>query len=1138
MSLQIILGGPGSNQSEIIYKEMIADTLAHPEKKYILIVPEQFTMQTQKKLTALHPGHSVMQIEIVGFIRLAHRVFEELAVNIPDIIDDSGKSMMLRRVLGQVQEELHMYASKVGNAGFVSQMKSLISEFYQYGIGEKELEGMQELSGRKPLLKAKLADSEVILAAFQKALADRFITTEEILERFCQVAEQSAFLRESEIVIDGFAGNPFTPVQMRTIGELLLISKGLTVTACMEEADAKKDIHREQDLFYKSHAACMQIKEMAKEAGISVLPDRVLSSAGDKAPEIEFIEKHFYRYEKAVYEDRPEHLHVFAAKTPKEEAEAAADLILRLRKEGYRYRDIAVITGDMERYQRELSYECRENQIPFFMDCKRNLFDNAFVETLRAALEVLERDFSYESVFRYAKAGLHDVEPGDVYLLENYVLQTGIRGASAYEKVWEFLPAGWNEEKQARVNAAKETLITPLRTLRESMRGRFAVKEGTAAIRSLIESLGMEEKLSSMTEWFSGEGSQDKVREYSQILEAVFGLLEQMEQVLGGDMTGVREFAEIFDAGLSEKKVGVIPPAVDQVLIGSTDRSRIGNVKVLIFLGLNEGIVPKTMDAGGIFTDADREFLLRANIRLAPTAREQAFEDRFSVYYFLTKPSEKLYLFYARTDNGGKVSSRSSVVNLILDAFPQTLIEETNQHTTGPVTKRRGKRYLAEGLRESAKTKEVLDAVSNGMLSYLLEEEEAEAWRLMEGAVYTFDAGSIGKHEIRALYESIYKPSITGLEQFAGCPYRYFMSGGVELKERKEYRVEQTDIGTLFHDAIEYYGESLRKRDMSWEEITPEERSALVRESVDAAAKGKSGKVILSDSSLSARNRYVLKRVERMTERAVWALGEHIKHTEIKPSYYEYPVRRGRIDRVDTFDDGEHVYVKIIDYKSGNKIFRMEDMYYGLQLQLVLYMREAMENIQKENPGKQVVPAGFFYFHIKDPYRKMDHGGLLKEEDKEKAEKELLGELRMSGYVNRAPGVIAMLDDSLLDEEGNPKGKSDFIPVEYGKSGLYKTSHALTEQELRDVLSYAGEKEQKLRENIWNGTIEAKPYKKGTFTECTYCPYVSVCGFDTKLKGAKYRYYPKKKTEDILEEIAGKEAEDGSELDRGTETGN
>lgn len=1137
MSLQFILGGPGSNQSEILYKEMIADALAHPEKKYVLIVPEQFTMQTQKMLTALHPGHSVMQIEILGFIRLAHRVFEELAVKIPDIIDDSGKSMLLRKVLGEVQEELGMYASKVGYTGFVSQMKSLISEFYQYGVGEKELEGMLELSGRKPLLKAKLADTRVIMAAFGKALSNRFITTEEVLERFCQVAERSAFLRDSEIVIDGFAGNPFTPVQIRAIGELLMISKSVTVTACIEETDAKKGIHREQDLFFKSHGACMQIREMAKEAGIPVLPDRILPSAGCKAPEITFLEKHFYRYEKAVYEDKPEHLHVFAVRNPKEEAEAAADLILRLKKEGCRYRDIAVITGDMERYRRELSYECRENQIPFFMDQKRNLFDNAFVETIRAALEVLERDFSYESVFRYGKAGLHDIEPAELYLLENYVLQTGIRGAGTYAKTWEFLPAGWNEEKQARVNETKERLTAPLWSLRESLKGRFPVKEGTAALRAFLAFFQMEDKLSVMKEWFSGEGSQDKVREYSQILEAVSGLLEQMEQLLGDDMVGVREFAEIFDAGLSEKKVGIIPPAVDQVLIGSLDRSRIGNVKILIFLGLNEGIVPKTAAAGGIFTEADREFLLRAKIRLAPTAREQAFEDRFSVYYFLTKPSDKLYLFYAKTDCAGKASPRSSVISMILEEFPQMIIEATDWHAAGPVTKRRGKRYLAEGLRESAKTKEYLDAISNGMLSCLMEEERAEAVRLMEGAVYTFDAGSIGKNEVRSLYESIYKPSITELEQFAGCPYRYFMSGGMELKERKEYRVEQTDIGTLFHDAIEYYGKAIQKNGMSWETITPEERNVLVRESVDAAAEGRAGKVILSDSSLSARNRYVLSRVERMTERAVWALGEHIKHTEIKPSYYEYPVRRGRIDRVDTFDDGEHVYIKIIDYKSGNKIFRMEDMYYGLQLQLVLYMREAMEHIQKENPGKKVIPAGFFYFHIKDPYRKMDHGGLLTQEDKERAEKELLGELRMSGYVNKAPGVIAMMDDNLLDEEGNPKGKSDFIPVEYGKSGLYKTSHVLTEQELRDVLSYASKKEQKLRENIWNGSIEAKPYKKGQFTECTYCPYVSVCGFDTKLKGAKYRYYPKKKTEEILEEIAGKEAEDGSELDGGTKTG-
>lgn len=1119
MSLQFIVGGPGSLKSEYVYKKMIENTCGDRTKQYILIVPEQYTMQAQRQLTSMHPGKSIMQIEIAGFIRLAHRVFAECGMRLPDIIDDAGKSMVLRKELSEIGEKLTLYRNKVNQPGFVSEMKSMISEFYQYGVNHASFQEMMLAAEKKPLLKMKIADCMRILEGFQKAIHDRFITSEEVLERFCQVIGEAESLKGAEIIIDGFNGNPFTPVQYRVIRELLKTAERVVITSLIQKEDYEMKQVRKQDLFYNAVESIRKLKEMAKEDDIEILPDIVIGNHGSRPEEIRFLERHFYRYGKFCTDIACDKVHVYSGKNPSEEVQYAVDLMLQLLESGMHCRDIAIISGDLDGYKRDLAFMCKESGIPFFMDQKRSMFDNAYIESIRSALAVLDEDFRYESVMRYCKSGFYPFEKEKCYLFENYLIQTGIRGMSGYEKEWEYLPSGWTESDREIVNEMRLLVYAPLNEFKN-----FYLNNGTIAgyvegLKAFLASMKMDSLLEEKVAEFKETGELEKALEYGQIQGLFDELCLQMVQLLGKDKTDIHEFASLLDVGFTEKKIGVIPPALDQVLIGSLERSRIGNVKVLIFLGMNEGIVPKSTSSSGIFSDGDREFLANARIKLAPTAREKAFEDRFLVYYFMTRPSEAVYFTYARTTREGKAIGPSSIILQLKEFFPTLKECIQNPYENLLATKQKGVHFLAEQTRQAAQTREDLDSVSRGVLSYLLKEDATTANLILEGATYQFEPGSIGIREIQALVGTIDKPSVTGLEQYASCAYRYFLSGILGLRERKEHKVEQTDLGNLFHEAIEYYGKSLLARDLSWDKVGDAERKELVKEAVLHAVKGRSGSVIVSEGTEFARNQYVIHRVTRMTERAVWALGEHLRHGDLQPSHYELGVKHGRIDRVDTFDDGKHVYVKIIDYKSGNKTFELSDFYYGLQLQLVLYMKESMERLENIHPDKTMIPAGFFYFRIKDDFRKLDSGKELAREEKEEALKNILTSLRMSGYVNESEQIISMLDRSLVCKDGTLLGKSSIIPVEYTKKGIGARSKVMSEGDLKKLLSFSEKKEQELRHQIWQGEIGAVPYKHGTQNACTYCPYRSICRFDTKMKGAKYRNYPKKKEDEVLDAI-------------------
>lgn len=1161
MALQFIMGGAGSGKTRMLYDRAIRESMEHPELKYLVVVPEQFTMQTQKEIIRLHPRHGVMNIDILSFKRLAYRVFEDLGVRIPVVLDDMGKSMVLRKVAGLKRGKLSLYKGHLEQSGFISQLKSQISELYQYGITPDMLREAREETD-SPLLSQKLEDLEVIYSGFKEYIENHYVTAEEILDILCKELPRWKPLKDSVVLLDGYTG--FTPVQYRLVELFLLHARDVLCTITI---DPRENAYKEssiQHLFHMSRHTVCRVNDMARQHGISKTEDIICSRRPswryEESPELDFLERNMYRYHQNVWKGPIERVQVYKGRNPAGEAAYVCSRIERMvREEGMRYRDAAVITGDLAAYGRELAHQFDQAGIPYFLDDKKSMLENPMVELIRAALETV-KDLSYESVFRYLKTGLvYDREqPHDGFReqtqemtdrLENYVRALGIRGWKRWDSQWERQYRGGEKLNLTKLNEYRLWILEPLRSLREAFKEEEAtIASVTAALRQFLERMELRDKLEDYREFFlerRAPGDENLAREYGQVYDRVLELLDRLEGLLGAEKADMKNYIQILDAGFEEIQVGVIPATVDQVMVGDITRSRLEAVKVLFFVGVNEGTVPQRKSGGSLLTDRDRSALRTLDMELAPTSREDGCIQKFYLYLMMSKPSGRLVMTYAGLTPDGKSQRPSSLMGEVEKLFPgiRTWDEESVEwpvQTTGDA-----KELLIQGLRQMQEQdggrKEREEAAFLQLFKHFYDsgEHRHKVKQLVEAAFYSYEERGIGRAAARALYGQSLQGSVTRLEQFASCAYAHFLRYGLELMERQEYELEAVDMGNLFHQSIDRCFAYMKDRGLDWRELTEEGRKSLVKECV-AQVTEEYGNTIMSSS---ARNAYLAGRVERITDRTIWALAEQVKKGDFEPAGFEVSFSaidnlkamrirlsedeelqlRGRIDRLDLCSDEEHVYVKIIDYKSGSTSFDLAALYYGMQLQLVVYMDAAVEMEARKHPDKEVIPAGIFYYHIGDPLADKKEG--MGPED---IEKQILKQLRMNGLVNSELDIIQHLDREIEKE-------SDVIPVAI-KDGYVQESRSsvASTRRFEDLRRFVNKKLKTAGQDILKGNVDLKPYKQGVRTACDYCPYHAVCGFDTKTAGYGYRRLKGLKPEEIWAEMEteGEEDTDGSKLDQ------
>ena len=1141
MSLRFILGRAGSGKTYTCLSEIRAELFQATEgSPLIFLVPEQATFQIEKELAGTPGLGGIMRAQVLSFRRLAYQIFMETGGASRTFIGDMGKRMLLRSIVEECRGKLQVFGRAAAQPGFADSLAHAFSEMKMYGVRPAELTKVIEnlrLGADQPQgLADKLQDLLMLFSAFETKLGDKFTDPDDYLDLLAEKIPLSKYLEGSRIWIDGFSG--FTPQEHKALGSLMLTASEVNMALCLDSSELESPAEKE-DLFYITNDTLHRLKKTAKELSIPLAENRCLHNDAlprfTKAPGIAHLEKYFYT-RPAPKIDFAKDVSLVAAANPQSEVEAVARAIIRLcREEGYRWQDISVILRDSALYAEHIQTVFSDYNIPFFIDQKQPVVHHPIVEMLRSALEVAEKNWTYEPVFRYLKTDLADISRNDADLLENYVLVYGIRGSSWTDgREWKYRTRysldeeseiqTWEEAFLQRINDARTQATASLInfTTAVASKNKPNVREVCTALVNLLLEQNVPEKLQIWSQQSADAGKPQQAREHAQVWEGITALLDEMVDALGDTVLPLQEFMQVLDAGIESQRLGIIPPGLDQVLIASLERSRNPNVRAVFLLGVNEGVLPARPANSSLIDDYERVELAGAGLQLAPDGKRKLLDEQFLIYIALTRSSEKLYLSFALANAEGEALLPSMVIKRVKELLPNLQEKYLNIEPAGTealefiANHDRALTYLASQIRtyKSALSQgekyelapEWWDVYNYSLLSPSL---KAKLTLRLQGLFHHNIAQNIKKKYISGLYGKPLRGSVSRFEKFASCPFAHFSAHGLRLKKRAQRSLAAPDLGQFFHAALKMIADLIEEHDLDWAELSKDECQQLTATAVTLLEPRLQNEILLS----SSRMRHVTRKLSRTVERAMLTLVRHAARGDFRPVGLEIgfgsgealpPLKvqlpdgshlemSGRIDRIDKATKDGTDYLRIIDYKSGAAALKIQDILLGTKLQLLTYLDVALANA-KDLFGSEAKPAAMLYFPVLNPIIEVRANT-----DAAQIEDKILKKMKTQGLVTSDLEVLRMMDKESAKA-------SSLIPVTFSKDGLAKSSKsaipvkqfAILRELLHHNLACFGER-------ISEGEVEISPYSLDKKTACQYCIYKPLCQFDLLLADNKFR---------------------------------
>lgn len=1153
MALKLILGASGSGKSRLLFETALKNAQAHPDRRYIVLVPEQFTLQTQRDLTQLSQRGGILNIDVLSFTRLAYRVFEQTGFTRRSVLSETGKSLMLRLIASRMEGSLELLSGIMDRPGTVAELKSILSELDQYQIEPQQLLQLEEelkKENGKGRLQRKIHEIRVLRELFEQYQADRYITGEKLPRILSQKAPQDPTLKGTEFFLDGYTG--FTPAQLEVITAILPIASDITVTVTIDpdepELRYSDPIHslavskpRPYELFALSKQTISALIRAAEQAHVPVQAPVVLDGKQGRqkeGSELAWLESHLFRsgrwgmqpYPAPAPGTNPAQRQIFLRQCadPYDEVLSAAVTVEELIRSGYRYRDIAIVCGSLPEYAEYAKRVLTRYRIPFFIDRSSPVVLNPAFEFVESSIEIMEKNFSYESVMRLLRTSLAlDPGTGETDILENYLIAAGIRGRAAWEKPFTRPVREGGMAPAQAAEPARAHFMERFAPYADVMKkGKAPLRERAKALWELLLAFDVPAKLDGMRAQSEADGRMDRAEEYGQVIRVIADVLDEAVLLIGDETVTRTQFMQILRAGFSEAKIGIIPPGIDEVHVGDLQRTRLEHIRAVLFLGMNDGFVPQKKGKGGVLTDMEREYLGARKVHLAPTVREDANIQQFYLYLTLTKPSDLLLLSWSAAQRDGKEMRRAYVTDFVEALFPgRELLQPVSVRPYRAVTSREtGLGVLAVSLSDylgsdeaAAKSRE--PALKELLKLYLTPEE---GWRetaasILRAAPGSGEAAVLDEQTAAKLYGSILSGSISRLEHFARCPFLQYAEYGLRLREREEFTVQLPDIGNLLHRAIELFSKRLldNPEGMTWNTIPDDVRDRWAAEAVREAAGA--GVDLYEDTQ---RGRTTLRRCGEIMARSVRTIQRQVRAGLFVPARFEVEFGggesdlvqisslpgggrmrlRGRIDRIDECDDPDEkkLYVKIVDYKSSTHDLRLDGIIDGEQLQLLVYMDEAARMEQAAHPDRKIVCAGIFYYNMQDP--------LIKEEEiRTTAEDAVLKKMRVTGFMDRDPEVVRRLDATLT-----PGDSSLVVPVKLDSKGnptnpAPQSKGLLNAEQIALLRGYVRDRMRRSAAAILSGEIAPHPARRSDQSiACGMCSFGDVCHFDPHEKGMEY----------------------------------
>lgn len=1152
MSLRFIFGRAGVGKTRLCLDEIKNNLQEGSGKVRILLVPEQATFQMERILLEHCEISGTIDAQVLSFQRLAWRVLQETGGGLQPVIDDLGKSLVLRLLIECHGKELQAFNRVMDKPGFIDKLRESITEFKVYRIETERLrQCLAELDSEGNLeLQAKLEDLTLIYEAYQQYLSSNYLDGDDYLLLLADKLSQAPFLREAEIWVDGFHG--FTPVELQVLGELMRSCRQVNITLCMD-GELRLSKLNETNLFYPPWETYQALLDLALDVDCPLEQPTVLTFGSrhrfSNREELAALESYLATKDFTCPKQTGA-IKLVEAGNRRMELEGAATEIIRLcREEGLRYKDIGLLFRNYESYEDLLPDVFAEYEIPYFADYKRTLLHHPVLDLLQGALEVAEKGWHYEAVFRYLKTDLIPVNPEEIDLLENYCLAFGIRGNRWTDpKPWTFrkirnIGEDGQEQSSTKEEEAYLKLINCIRqeassaliaTVAELQKAKTAL-EYAQAIYQLLENLEVAKKLEYWANQAEKMGNMDEVQIHGQVWERLIDLLDQLVEVLADEELTIEEFAGLVESGLASIQMGLIPLGLDQVLVGSIDRTRNPALKAVFVLGLNEGVLPGRHFDQRLINDSERQLIQDLNVKLAPTSTSLLYAEQFAAYNALTRASDYLWISYPLSDEEGKSLSHSPLISRLagwLDACgAKPVIEELLSGSQGLSEKEKLSRPaptlngLVQSLRRAMQGQEVEAFWWDVYNWYQQRQEWRQRLQAITAALWEENtADNLTVEEARTLYGlkdrgtagNRLTTSISRLEKFKACPFAHFVNYGLRLKEREVFKLKSLDLGQLFHAALEKVFVYLKENSQGLVDLSLKEIDHLVEQLVDSLIPQLQNELLLS----TARYRYLTRKLKRIVKRSVRVLREHERRGSFRPiglelsfgPYGDIPglqltlqdgtvvELQGRIDRADGAICSGSSYLRIIDYKSGFTKLSLWEVYYGLKLQLLSYLDVLFKAISsgqgKWLPEMQdLMPGGILYFAVQDPM--ITSEGPL---DPERLEKEILKKLKMQGFLLKDQEVVRIMDQEI-------RGHSDIIPAALNTNGEFRkdNNNLWTTDQFADMANHVEKILTAASEEILSGETRIAPVQHKEGNACKYCAYKAICRFDTLVPGYNYR---------------------------------
>ena len=1112
MSFRIIYGRAGTGKSEYCYRE-IAQKIKE-ENKILIITPEQFSFTAEKKLMDAIDTQAVLNAEVVTLSRMAYRVINEIGGKTETNLSKCGKAMLIYSILNNNKKELKFLGKTDEN---VDMLDTAITEFKKHGISIEQLS--EEIDKQDDIyLKNKLKDLSIVYNGFEEQLSGKYIDETDLLTILAENIENTYMFKDAAIYIDEFAG--FTSQEYQIIEKLVQIAKQVTITICTDELHDIKN--PDTDIFYSNQVTVNKLLEVAQNCNAKIEEIKLENTYRFKCTELKHLEQNLYNNKPTKYNKQLKNMQLFLAKNQYSEIEEVAKNILKLvRDEGYRYREISIITKNIATYSSLARAIFDKYDIPIFIDENRDLNQNIVIQYVLSILEIFIKNWSYEAVFNYIKTGFSNIEDDDIFKLEKYCLKWGIK-QNKWKK--EFTYGNYEEKDKAeieRLEQIRKDLVNPLMNLKHKIDENKTVRGISKAIYEFLVEQQIFEKVQEKIEELNEIGQVDLANEYENSLQNIIEILDEIVLVFDEDKITIDKYNQILKIGFKNSSLTKIPGTQDQVIMGDVDRSRSHKVKAIFIIGLNDGEFPSVRKDEGFLNDSDRDILKRDGIELAKGTIDKLYEDSFNIYKAFTTAEEKLYLLYSSSDMQGKALRTSMLVNKIKKIYPMLqeqsdVIEKKSEILNKKIT-------YEELIANLSKLKEQDSIEKIWYYVYDYYKKDAE-WneklqQSLNGLSYTNIPEKIEQNNIDRLYGNTLVTSISKLERYRSCPFSYYLQYGLKIKPQEELKIQTLNTGTFIHEVIDEFFETVKSQGIKLEEITEEQLSEIINKIIDAKL-GQNKNYIFTST---AKYRALVIRLKKIIKKALkYIIGTIVQSRfEVLGTEVEFgekgkykPIRLtledgkrieiiGKIDRIDTAKGEDGKYLRIIDYKSSAKNIDLNEVYAGLQIQLLTYLDASCKE-------EDLMPAGVLYFSMLEQMIKSN-----KRMEQEEIEEKIRANFKMKGLILADVKVVKLHDKNLQN------GSSALVPAYIGKDGEIseKKTSGVTAEQFKDLQKYMYTVIKQISKEILGGNIDLKPYYKDKKTPCKYCDYKSICSFNMGGCENSYNYIDKKSKEEILHKI-------------------